>query len=108
MKKIYYLLTFLVMLTVAVRAGAQCAGGMPQCQILVEMHDGYGDGWNNGQLYVYQGTTLRGTVTLNSGSAGESAVSVCSASASARAGCSMLAPRIPTSSLRLSARSGGC
>ncbi|MBR3413120.1 MAG: hypothetical protein IKG81_10585 [Bacteroidales bacterium] len=78
MKKIYYLLTFLVMLTVAVRAGAQCAGGMPQCQILVEMHDGYGDGWNNGQLYVYQGTTLRGTVTLNSGSAGESAVSVCS------------------------------
>ena len=60
------------------RVEAQCAGGTPQCQILVEMHDSYGDGWNNGQLYVYQGSTLRGTVTLESGRNGTAQVPVCS------------------------------
>ena len=67
-----------MMLAAANRVGAQCTGGAPQCQILVTMHDGYGDGWNEGQLYVYQGSTLRGTVTLSSGSNGESTVLVCS------------------------------
>ena len=47
--------------------GAQCAGNTPQCQILIEMHDSFGDGWNNGLLHVYQGSTLRGTVTLYDG-----------------------------------------
>ena len=42
------------------------------------MHDSFGDGWNNGQLSVYQGATLRGAVTLESGSSGETQVSVCS------------------------------
>ena len=67
-----------MMLAAANRVGAQCTGGTPQCNILIAMHDSFGDGWNEGQLYVYQGTTLRGTVTLNSGSNGESTVPVCS------------------------------
>ena len=42
------------------------------------MHDSYGDGWNNGHLYVYQDNILRGDVALESGSTGETQVAVCS------------------------------
>ncbi len=58
--------------------GAQCAGNTPLCQILIEMHDSFGDGWNNGQLYVYQGSTLRGSLTLDYGRDSTAQVSVCS------------------------------
>jgi hypothetical protein len=60
------------------RVAAQCIGGEAQCHILIEMHDSYGDGWNNGHLYVYQDTMLRGDVTLADGSNGETQVAVCS------------------------------
>ena len=60
------------------RVAAQCIGGEAQCHILIEMHDSYGDGWNNGHLYVYQDTMLRGDVTLADGSSGETQVAVCS------------------------------
>ncbi len=67
-----------MMLAAANRVGAQCTGGAPQCNITIEMHDSYGDGWNNGQLYVYQGTTLRGSVGLTDYvSQGEATVAVC-------------------------------
>ena len=78
MKHIYYLMALILLLFGTFRTNAQCTGGTPQCQILIEMHDSYGDGWNNGQLYVYQGSTLRGTVTLNDGSSGDTTISVCS------------------------------
>ena len=67
MKKLLLLLTCIMVMAFANRAGAQCAGNTPLCQILIEMHDSFGDGWNNGQLHVYQGSTLRGTLTLDYG-----------------------------------------
>ncbi len=35
------------------------------------------DGWNNGQLLVYQGAVLRGTATILQGSNGQTDISVC-------------------------------
>ena len=78
MKKIYYLLTILCLLTVSVRAGAQCAGGATPCNIIVDMYDSYGDGWNSAQLLVYQGTEFRGFAELESGFSGSASVPVCS------------------------------
>ena len=39
MGKKYLLLTLSILLAFANRVGAQCVGGTPQCQILIEMHD---------------------------------------------------------------------
>ena len=37
------------------------------CEVTLEMHDQYGDGWNNALLSIYQHDTLVTTVTLNGG-----------------------------------------
>lgn len=78
MGKKYLLLTLSILLAFANRVGAQCVGGTPQCQILIEMHDSFGDGWNNGQLYVYQGSELKGALTLYEGRDSTAHVLVCS------------------------------
>ena len=78
MGKKYLLLTLSILLAFANRVGAQCVGGTPQCQILIEMHDSFGDGWNNGQLYVYQGSELKGALTLYEGRDSTAQVLVCS------------------------------
>ena len=78
MGKKYLLLTLSILLAFANRVGAQCVGGASQCQIQIEMHDSFGDGWNNGQLYVYQGSELKGALTLYEGRDSTAQVLVCS------------------------------
>lgn len=76
-RKSLYLLALLTLpWTTAVKA--QCDQGVSMCNITFEMTDSYGDGWNDCSISVYQGTTLRGTVTLSSGSSGEATVAICS------------------------------
>jgi len=61
---------------------AQCPSGETSCQITIQMTDDYGDGWfdyDGYQFYikVYQGTTLRGSVSLADGLSGSQTVSIC-------------------------------
>ena len=70
----------LAVLMVPVGAGAQCLQDM--CTITIQTMDSYGDGWLDGYddpfyIDVYQGTTLRGRVTLASGYSGSQTVMVC-------------------------------
>ena len=58
-----------------VNASTSCEGG--SCNVFVYMHDSYGDGWNNAQLYIYQNGGLKGLAELASGSDGVSGVYVC-------------------------------
>ncbi len=64
-------------------AKAQCDPGVEMCSVTIQMTDGYGDGWYDGDdlpfyIRVYQGTTLRGSVTLGSGGSGSQQVVICS------------------------------
>ena len=46
-----------------------------QCDIVIDMADSYGDGWNGASVKVYDGTTLLGTATISSGSSGTATIS---------------------------------
>lgn len=46
------------------------------CEYTIQMTDEFGDGWNDGELQVYQGTTLVGSYTLNNGSSGSQSFNV--------------------------------
>ncbi len=41
-----------------------------QCDIVIDMEDSYGDGWNGASVKVYDGSDLLGTATISSGSSG--------------------------------------
>jgi len=44
-----------------------------QCDIVIDMQDSYGDGWNGASVKVYDGADLLGTATIASGSSGTAA-----------------------------------
>lgn len=46
-----------------------------QCDIVIDMEDSYGDGWNGASVKVYDGTTLLGTATFSTGSSGSTTIS---------------------------------
>jgi PKD repeat protein len=46
-----------------------------QCDIVIDMEDTYGDGWNGASVKVYDGTTLLGTATFATGSSGSATIS---------------------------------
>ncbi|NOR86120.1 MAG: Omp28-related outer membrane protein [Bacteroidales bacterium] len=46
-----------------------------QCDIVIDMSDSYGDGWNGASVKVYDGTTLLGTATIGSGYTGTANIS---------------------------------
>jgi PKD repeat protein len=46
-----------------------------QCDIVIDMQDSYGDGWNGASVKVYDGATLLGTATFSSGSSGSATIS---------------------------------
>lgn len=71
------LILALMCLPWAARVNAQCDEGVAQCEITFQLTDQYGDGWNGNSIEVYQGTTLRGTVTLDNGTSGEATVAIC-------------------------------
>lgn len=72
-----FLLLALLCLPWATKIQAQCDPGVTQCSITFQMTDQYGDGWNGASIQVYQGTTLRGTVSCD-GAASESTITICS------------------------------
>lgn len=45
-----------------------------QCDIIIDMQDSYGDGWNGASIKVYDGVDLLGTATMN-GSSGSTTIS---------------------------------
>lgn len=53
-----------------------CSTG--SCDITVEMHDQYNDGWNGGSVDFYQNGALAGSATISSGNSGTGVVNVCS------------------------------
>lgn len=46
-----------------------------QCDIVIDMADSYGDGWNGASVKVYDGASLLGTATIANGSAGTATIS---------------------------------
>ena len=66
MKKFINLIAFAALLFAPALATAQCDDGELQCSVTIIATDSYGDGWNGAQISVYQGETLRGTVTVPS------------------------------------------
>lgn len=46
-----------------------------QCDIVIDMTDSYGDGWNGASVKVYDGATLLGTATIANGSSGTATIS---------------------------------
>ncbi len=46
-----------------------------QCDIVIDMVDSYGDGWNSASVKVYNGSDLLGTATIASGSSGSESIS---------------------------------
>ncbi len=47
-----------------------------QCDIVIDMADSYGDGWNGASVRVYDGGTLLGTATVPSGYSGSTSITV--------------------------------
>ena len=47
-----------------------------QCDIVIDMEDSYGDGWNGASVKVYDGDNLLGTATFPSGFNGSATISV--------------------------------
>ena len=56
---------------------AQCDNNASMCSITIVMGDAIGDGWDGSNLQLYQGTTLRGTATLQNGSTDTVSIQVC-------------------------------
>jgi len=46
-----------------------------QCDIVIDMADSYGDGWNGASVKVYDGATLLGTATIANGFTGTAVIS---------------------------------
>lgn len=46
-----------------------------QCDIIINMQDSYGDGWNGASVKVYNDTELLGTATFSNGSTGSATIS---------------------------------
>ncbi len=46
-----------------------------QCDIIIDMEDSYGDGWNGASIKVYDGTNLLGTATFSNGFSGSTTIS---------------------------------
>jgi len=47
-----------------------------QCDIVIDMQDSYGDGWNGASLKVYNGADLLGTATIANGTSGQAIITV--------------------------------
>lgn len=78
MKTKHVLLLLLALLVPAFYAGAQCDNGATACMVTVACSDALGDGWNGAAILVYQGSTLRGTVSPTQGYEVDVPVVVCS------------------------------
>ena len=86
MKRFYKFLmplVAIVAMALPLSTKAQCDAGVLSCSVTIQMEDSYGDGWydeddNPCSIQVYQGTTLRGTATLTTGSSGTQTIAVCS------------------------------
>ncbi|MBQ7062827.1 MAG: hypothetical protein IJM88_06025 [Bacteroidales bacterium] len=78
MKTKHVLLLWLALLVPAFYAGAQCDNGATACMVTVACSDALGDGWNGAAILVYQGSTLRGTVSPTQGYEVDVPVVVCS------------------------------
>ena len=46
-----------------------------QCDIIIDMEDSYGDGWNGASIKVYNGAALLGTATIANGFSGTATIS---------------------------------
>lgn len=46
-----------------------------QCDLVINMQDSYGDGWNGASVKVYDGATLLGTATIGNGYTGSATIS---------------------------------
>jgi len=46
-----------------------------QCDIVIDMADSYGDGWNGASVKVYNGSELLGTATISNGFSGSATIS---------------------------------
>ncbi|NPD45643.1 T9SS type A sorting domain-containing protein [Lentimicrobium sp. S6] len=46
-----------------------------QCDLVIDMQDSYGDGWNGASVKVYDGSTLLGTATIANGFSGSATIS---------------------------------
>ncbi len=70
MKKKLLLLAGLVAFLIFGQANLATA----QCDIVIDMQDSYGDGWNGASIKVYDGTTLLGTATIANGFSGTATI----------------------------------
>ncbi len=70
MKKRFLLLAALVALLIF----GQVTPASAQCDIIIDMQDSYGDGWNGASLKVYDGSTLLGTATIGNGFTGQAII----------------------------------
>ena len=78
MKKFFTVMLFAAMLLPwATQGHAQCTNGADMCNINVHCSDSYGDGWTDNIVQIYQGTTLRGSATLESGRFAMVTIPVC-------------------------------
>ncbi|MBI9036190.1 MAG: Omp28-related outer membrane protein [Bacteroidales bacterium] len=71
MKKKFLLLLSLLSLFVL----GQPAMVSAQCDIVIDMQDSYGDGWNGASIKVYDGSDLLGTATFANGSSSTATIS---------------------------------
>ena len=60
---------------VSISFTTDCANG--SCEITVEMHDQYTDGWNGGAVRAYQNGALSGSATIVTGNSGTETINVC-------------------------------
>ena len=60
----------LMLIAVAFLFWGNINSAIAQCDIVIDMEDSYGDGWNGASVKVYDGTNLLGTATFTSGSSG--------------------------------------
>ena len=65
LKKI--LLSALMFLPMLSQVKAQCTDTSAMCSITIEMQDGYGDGWDNSRIRIYQNNVLLDSATLSDG-----------------------------------------
>ncbi|MBR5784942.1 MAG: fibronectin type III domain-containing protein [Bacteroidales bacterium] len=65
LKKI--LLSALMFLPMLSQVKAQCTDTSAMCSITIEMQDGYGDGWDNSRIRIYQNNVLLDSATVSDG-----------------------------------------
>ena len=54
----------LMLIAVAFLFWGNINSAIAQCDIVIDMEDSYGDGWNGASVKVYDGTNLLGTATF--------------------------------------------